>query len=345
MFEDQTFEAILERLLERVPDTLDKREGSIVWNALAPAAAELAQIYINLDLTTSLGFGQTTSGEYLDRRAAEHGIYRNPATPAIRKGLFYDNEDNPFDVPIGSRFSCDQVNFVVIRKIAEGEFELEAEEAGRIGNEVFGALIPIENINGLARAELTDVLVHGQDEEDDESLRARYLQKVRESGTSGNVADYKRWATEVPGVGGAKVVPLWDGPGTVKVVIVDAEKKPAPPDLVNAVYEHIESVRPIGASVTVASATGKSINISATVTLASGYPLQAVQDEFERLVEQYLQEIAFEETYVSYARIGTILLKTPGVIDYTDLLVNGGTANVELEDEEVPVLGTVTLEV
>jgi len=343
MYELQTYEAILQRMLDRVPNDIDKRPGSVIYDALAPAAAELAQMYVELDINLRLAFGETSSGVYLDLQASDMGVTRKPATAAKRKGLFWDANNQPFDVPVGSRYSCEQVNFVVRSRLAAGEFELECETAGEIGNTVFGSLLPIDYIVGLARAELTDVIVPGEDVESDESLRARYLQKVREPGTSGNVADYKRWATEVIGVGTAKVMPLWNGPGTVKVIITDSDRRPASPSLVDAVAAHIEEVRPIGSAVTVVSATGKPIDVTATVTLATGYTLQQVQDAFVQQLEAYLRETAFELTYVSYARIGTLLLGTPGVVDYTNLLVNGGVSNIPLQDDEVPVLGTVTL--
>jgi uncharacterized phage protein gp47/JayE len=345
VYEAQTFEVILQRMLDRVPADLDKRQGSIIYDALAPAAAELAQMYIELDVALRLGFGETSSGEYLDRRASDFGIERKPATAAVRKGLFRDANHQPFDVPVGARFSCERVNFKVRSRLAAGEFELVCETPGEIGNTVFGALLPIDYVAGLARAELTEVIVPGEDRESDDSLRRRYLQKVREPGTSGNAADYRRWATEVVGVGAAKVAPLWDGPGTVKVIIVNSDRQPAPPALIDAVAAHIEEVRPIGADVTVVSATGKTIDVAATVTLASGYTLQQVQDAFARELEAYLRETAFEFPYVSYARIGTLLLATPGVLDYADLTVNSGTSNISLQDEEVPILGEVSLEV
>ncbi|AWO74980.1 baseplate J/gp47 family protein [Geobacillus thermoleovorans] len=343
MFEDQTFEAILQRMLDRVPDDVDKQEGSVIYDALAPAAMELAQMYAELDVVLRFAFGETATGEYLDRRAADFGVYRKQATSAIRKGVFTDEGGAPFDIPIGSRFRLNDMVYVAIGKIADGQFRMQAEAPGAAGNQEFGNLLPIEPIEGLGTATLADVLVPGEDEESDESLRKRFLQKVREPGTSGNAADYKRWATEVAGVGAAKVTPLWNGPGTVKITIVNTDMRPATIELVEEVQEYIEQVRPIGASVTVASATGKPINVSANVILASGYTLQNVQDAFAASLDEYLKEIAFSMTYVSYAKIGTLLLSTPGVIDYSELTVNGSTANIALQDDEVPILGMVAL--
>lgn len=343
LFENQTFETILQRMLDRIPDDIDKREGSIIYDALAPAAMELAQMYAELDVVLRLAFGETSTGEYLDRRAADFGVYRKQATPAVRKGVFADGNGAPFNIPIGSRFRLNDMVYVAIEKIVDGQFRMRAETSGSAGNQEFGNMLPIEPIEGLGTAILSDVLVPGEDEESDDSLRKRFLQKVREPGTSGNASDYKQWATEVAGVGSAKVTPLWNGPGTVKVTIVNTDMQPATTELVEKVQEYIEQVRPIGAFVTVASATGKPIDVSANVVLASGYTLQNVQDAFAASLDKYLKEIAFSMTYVSYAKIGTLLLSTPGVIDYSELTVNGGTANVALQDDEVPVLGSVVL--
>ncbi|MCX8045636.1 MAG: baseplate J/gp47 family protein, partial [Anoxybacillus gonensis] len=237
LFENQTFETILQRMFDRIPDDMDKREGSIIYDALAPAAMELAQMYAELDVVLRLAFGETSTGEYLDKRAADFGVYRKQATPAVRKGIFTDGNDVPFNIPIGSRFRLNDMVYVAIEKITNGQFRMQAETPGSEGNQEFGNLLPIEPIEGLGTATLADVLIPGEDEESDESLRKRFLQKVREPGTSGNAADYKQWATEVAGVGSAKVTPLWNGPGTVKVTIVNTDMQPAPTELVENVQE------------------------------------------------------------------------------------------------------------
>lgn len=41
MVEEQTYEAILQRMMDRIPDGMDKREGSIIYDALAPLRLSL----------------------------------------------------------------------------------------------------------------------------------------------------------------------------------------------------------------------------------------------------------------------------------------------------------------
>ncbi len=335
----------MERMLGRIPDSVDKREGSVIYDALAPAAWEMNLLYAELNTALNLAFGDTSSGGYLDLRASDRGVTRRAASHAKRQGLFYTDGSLPFDVPLGSRYGIAGDYYVVTEKLESGQFVMEAETAGESGNQKFGAMLPLDYVPGLVRAELAEVLVPGRDEESDDDLRVRYLQAVRQPATSGNVSHYKQWASEVAGVGAVRVASLWNGPGTVKLIVVDADRRPATPTLVADVAEYVDAMRPIGAEVTVVSAAGLEVSVAAIVTLASGYATQDVRSAFEEALTGYLKAAAFESTYVSYARIGTLLLGTPGVIDYSVLTVNGGTVNVALADDQVPVVGTVELEV
>ena len=343
--EKYTFEYLMERVLSRVPDTIDKREGSIIYDALAPACYELSEYYMNLRKILINTYALTASGEYLDRRAAELGLTRHSAIKAKRLGLFFDSDNNPMDVPLGSRFSLELLNYVVLEKLETGRFVLECETPGEIGNKDFGNLIPIETIPDLGVAELADVLSPGEEEESDESLRERYLLKAQAPATSGNLAHYVIWAREVPGVGDANAIPVWNGPGTVKVVLIDPDKRAVSEFVRQAVEDHIETQRPIGADVAVVPATEVEINISVRVELPMGVDIDEVRTVFRDAVIEYLKGLAFKDKFVRPVRIGNILLDVAPIIDYENLAVNGQTSNIELADDEVAVLGTILLEV
>ncbi|NPV52226.1 MAG: baseplate J/gp47 family protein [Firmicutes bacterium] len=355
--EDQTYEAILQRMLNALPPDISKAEGDFIWDSLSPTAIELALAALWAQEVLRRGFASTTFDQYLDMRCGEHGVIRRPAVKATGKVKFTGTAGAV--VPSGIRVAtpadpttgAQSVEFITTESVTldangEGFAAIEAVEAGSGGNVVAGAIsvlvAPVTGVNAVTNPEPT---TGGIDTESDESLLNRYYLKVRTPATSGNKAHYMNWALEVPGVGDAKVIPLWNGPGTVKVLVVDSEKQPASPELVAAVAEHIEEERPIGAAVTVVAATGVTVSVTATVTLDTGYILNDIQTEFVKRLRDYFASIAFRQTYVSYAQIGSILLGIPGVMDYSSLQVNGGTANVTLGDEGVPVLGTVTLSV
>ncbi|MEK8131243.1 baseplate J/gp47 family protein [Paenibacillus filicis] len=343
MYEQQTYETILRRMLDRVPADVDKRQGSVIFDALAPAAAELAQAYIDLEGNLKLGFASTSSGEWLERRTGELGIVRRAATKAVRSGTFN------VAVPEGARFYASGHFFKALE--AGKTVRLEAEAPGTAGNTPFGTMQPVELVQGLTSAVLGAVLIPGEDVETDVSLLQRYKQHTMRPSTSGNKSHYLEWAGEVPGVGAAKVFPLWSGPGTVKIVIVDATYAPASPSLVQEVQRYIDPAppatgagkAPIGAAVTVVSATAKPVAVAATIVLAQGFTLQQVTTTFSAALKAFLREIAFGVSYVSIARVGTLLLETPGVVDYSTLKLNGGSGNVALNAEEIPVLATVNL--
>lgn len=339
MFEGITYEKILKQMLDRVPEGIDKREGSIIYDALAPSAVEIQNTYIELDWMLKQIFADTADRDYLINHSADWGITPNPATKAVLKGEFN------IDIEIGSRFSLNTLNYVAVEKMDAGVYKMECETSGTAGNQNLGSMLPILYIPGLTKAELTEVLAEGAEEETTEALRERFLIKVQKPSTSGNKYDYYNWAMECAGVGAAKVFPLSSGPGTVKVVIADANMAATDSMLLKSVEDHIEELRPIGATVTVASAVEKGINVSARVKLGNGLNLGTVQNLFRAAVEDYLKDHAFDLSYISLARIGNLLLDTAGIEDYTELLLNGTAGNVALNDEEIAVAGTVTLEV
>ena len=71
-------------------------------------------------------------------------------------------------------------------------------------------IIPIEYVNGLASAELVEVLIPGEDEEDTEDLRERYFNSFDDKAFGGNVQDYITKTKSIPGVGGVKVTRVWN---------------------------------------------------------------------------------------------------------------------------------------
>jgi uncharacterized phage protein gp47/JayE len=315
-------------------------------------------MYIDLDINYNLSFADTASGEALTRRAAEFGVNRRAATKAIRLGEFYAANHVPMDVPIGSRFSIESVNYAVISKISTGVYRLECETPGGIGNQFYGALLPIQFINGLARAELGAVLVPGEDEETDEELRQRYFETVNEPAFGGNVADYKQKINAIDGVGGVKVYPTWNGGGTVKCTIIASDWNAPSTQLTSDVQQLIDPVpqgqglgqAPIGHLVTITGVEPVTIDVETTVTLEAGVTIGQVRESIEQAVEAYLLGLrrywAHEtQLVVRISQIESAILAVPGVIDVEDTELNGSAANIMLGEEEVPMLGSVTVHV
>lgn len=336
-----TYDAILARMLERVDPAYHKDEGSFIYTGLAPTALEHSLLYIDMQTLEKEMFADTASREYLIKHASERGLTPKEATKAV---WLAKTEPTELLISIGERFNTSSLNLVVIGKESDGVYKLECETAGTAGNTLDHKLTPINYINGLTSATLTELVDAGTDDEDTEDFRARLLAVLRKPATSGNAQEYYNWAMSVDGVGAAKVYPLADGPGTVKVVITDADKKAASASLVSEVYEYIETVRPIGATVTVKSAEELTVNVSATITLGTGENGASVQAKFETAMTEYLADVAYAATSIPLSMVGKILMSTEGVSSYTydTLKLNDTAADVTVSDDQVAVLGTVT---
>ena len=340
---------ILARMLDDVDSTYDKTAGSFMYDAIAPVSSELEKAYSDQEDILDSGFVATASGAYLDLKAGEQGLTRKEAIAASTTVTITGSVGA--SIAVNDLVASDTVNFKVAASntIAVGATTMtvtvECETAGSAGNVPVGAIkyFPI-TIAGLTAVTNDTAVSNGYAGETDAELRQRYYEKVQAPATSGNAAHYKGWAKEVTGVGDARIIPLWNGAGTVKVIIIDSNKTGAESPIVTATAAYIETVRPIGATVTVISATELPINVSATLTIDTGhYTLAQVKADIEAAITAYLAEIAFVDTYVSYAKIGSLILDTAGVTDYTNLLVNTGTANVTIADTAVAVLGVVTV--
>lgn len=203
---DVTYDEILERMLERVSDKFDKREGSVIFDTHSPTALELQILYIELNTLIAEAYGDTASREFLIRRCKERGITPYEATNAVLKGEF-----TPASIDVsGRRFNSGSINFIVIEKISDGEYQVKCETPGIIGNQQMGTMIPIDYIEGLETAELTEILIPGEDEEETEDLRTRYFDSFNERAFGGNIQDYIAKTNAIPGVGSTKVTRVWN---------------------------------------------------------------------------------------------------------------------------------------
>jgi uncharacterized phage protein gp47/JayE len=335
MFEAMTYENILTDMLDRITSDVDKREGSVIYDALAPCAYHLAQNYACMDAFVDLVSGDTAIGEYLDKVVGDYGLTRKDAVYAVRKIVTSGAVD------IGTRWGLNGTSYAITALLSTGVYSATCEQLGDTGNQYSGVLENIDNVSGIT-ATLTDIIAAGEEVETDDNLRDRFYARVQFSGTSGNIHDYRNWSLEVPGCGDAKVFPVWDGPGTVKVLVVD-EDMTIDTDLPDIVADYIETVRPIGATVTVASPTGKAINVGANIVRDGIKTLAEVQSAFVTVLTKYLNETVFDIYNLSYAKIGSLLLSTPGVSDYSSLTVNSGTVNITIGNTEMPICGTITI--
>ena len=343
MFEEMTYEKIMERMLTRVPDTLDKREGAIIFDAIAPAAFELSVLYTELETALDQTFADTCEGIYLDKRCMERGITRQPATHAVVQGTFI-----PGNLKMsGLRFNCGDYNYMVTEQIGSGIYQMVCETAGSLPNAVTGQLIPIDYVEGLEMATLTAILIPGEDEETDDDLRTRYFETLVSQAYGGNITDYRQKTNAIEGVGGVKVTPVWNGGGTVKLTVIASDYTVPTTTLIAKVQKEMDAIAPIGHIVTVDGVTSKEIRIETLITYQSGWNWKTSGAYIEKAIDSYFLELAknwesAEQLVVRISQIETRILDCAGVIDIANTKINGKAENCMLEEHAIPVRGSVS---
>ena len=352
MYENVTYESILKRMLDRIPDTMDKREGSIIYDALAPAALEIQLMYIELDQLLDDCFADTASREYLIRRASERGIYPKAATFSELRAVCLPSF---VDIPIGSRFTLNDLSYVVSEKLSDGEYKVMCVEIGSVGNKYFGAMAAVDYIRGLESFSIVELMVPGEDEEDTEVFRKRYLGSFDSHAYGGNAEDYIQKTNLIAGVGATKVTPVWKGGGTVLLTIIDSGFNAASEALIEQVQQQIDprgdgsgsGIAPIGHIVTVATAEEVQINVGFDLVLDEGYTFDRVKERVSEAIEGYLLELRSEwhshdSAAVRIAQIESRIMNVDGVVDIRNTKINGMDSNLILTKYQIPVLGVIS---
>lgn len=375
-FSEYTKEYIEEQMLDQVDPDIDTREGSMVQTAVGPGAWWLEGMYLTLAQMQDNAYSQTAVGQYLDYITAGRGINRKLATPAVREGTF------DAVIPSGSLFKTingeNSVNFesgdLIRTSGSTYVYEMTCQTPGIIGNSYTGSILPITAIAGLTEASIGAIITVGTDDETDEALRARYNASFDVAAFGGNIASYRNAILAISGVGAVQVYPAYNGGGTVLCSIVDSDLAPAQQALIDTVQNIIcppavggntpspdgYGMAPIGAAVTIVTATALSINVEFTITMETGIPFgPTYQSAIEEAIGDYIHDAA--ETWgaalltntVSYSviiyvsRIIAAILSVEGVANVTNLTVNGGTSDIVLTEtsalQQIPSLGSVVI--
>lgn len=347
-------ETIINRLLSDIDDSYDKSKGTVFYDAEMPLSIELETTYKTIEKLPDQSMPDTATGKDLER-AVKPFVERKIATKST--GMVTLTGIPGSNINKGDLVASDTINFSfyesnIIPGSGTIDVKVRCVNYGKVGNIIAGAIkyFP-KTLKGLQTVTNKEAFTDGYDEETDDELRERYYLKVQNIVNSSNKNAYRNWALEITGTGDARVIPIWNGPGTVKVIIINANKTGADVELVNLVQTHIDpnkngdgsGVAPCGGGVcTVVSAAEKSITIKCKID--STLDNEVAQNAISNVITNYLKEIAFNDEikYVSYAKIGSEIINISGINDYSNLTINDSTSNVDINDDEVAVFGGVT---
>lgn len=347
MYNGQSFSSLNNRTLNNINLPLYKGQGSSLYNIVSPVNLELAQLYIELSYIHKRVFIQDNFNDFLDRRVNEFGVYRKLGTEAIGEVTFEGKIGTK--IPNGTIISHSNLLFVVIKDITideDSKLNISPIQALEVGikynlsaNTEFKL---IEEITGVTKIYNEFDLKGGTEIEIDEELKERFYKIQKNQATSGNKAHYQSWALEVEGVYNAKVIPRWDGPGTIKILIYGQNNQSVDNEVLQRCTEHIEEEKPIGPTVTVVTPSIFDVSISATLTLESGYDIESIKAMFLDIINSYLIENSRE---IIYIKIMSLLASIEGVHDIKNLLVNDDVKNIIVDEEKVPAVSSAIFDI
>ena len=369
----EDYEYWLDLMLENVPDDIDQREGSVIYDALAPAAMVMAQQSLARANIIKQTYIKTAQDQFLDYRAEEHGTSRYAATQTEVKAKFLDSDGNTINnVQIGDQFASigETPIFYTVQKINDDlTGELTADDPGTTANSYIGQILPVTSNDSLSWAEITEIVAPARDEETDDHLRDRLLKADDWIAYGGNITDYLAMLSKISEVGAGQVYPVWNGAGTVKLVIVDNNLMPASADLVKKVKNIIDPVdnesqgyglAPIDHQVTVVAPTPLKVNISATVNIDGTHGIDIVKAKIKTAIEEYFKLLrqswnsidaktgrGYSQT-IYRSKILSQIMMVDGVINASVPTLNGTDQDIALvfnnQTSQLPVLGEVKLD-
>lgn len=363
-FLQEDADTIHQRMLSKAPADISTIEGDFFWSSTRPTAEEKAElVQVKLQNILRLAFPQTSYGIYLEYLGEFKGIFKNSATKSngtikIIAAPGTDIEAGKIAATVATE-SKPSVEFEILESKtvdASGIAYVTAKcnETGIIGNVPAGSITVLSTpINGVQSIVNEEDFTGGTEIEDEEHFRERLMQAEQEEALSGADSDYVKWAKEVPGVGFAYPISEWNGPSTVKVLILDKNGQPATQQLIDDVQNYIAPIvpegqnrggkAPVGAKVTIATATILNINVQANFVFVEGFNTNDVILNLKNKLVAYISTIELNGGVVFnaiHSIIGSMIINKEGISDFSNLLINGAVSNIQLVDQ-VAAIGEV----
>jgi uncharacterized phage protein gp47/JayE len=344
----------------------DIHQGSFAWDLSTPVAFEIGGMYqVRMNFLVTQMFPDTATGDFLDAHAALFRLERRQPTASrgvIRfEGKYNANPNLNAFVPTGVQVStvvdplgtqpsviAQTTTSAAMDPAGYVDIEATVTQPGTIGNVAAGRftllLSPLQNITGINNPL---AFSGGADRESDASLRAAIARASEFAGSSGNQTDLFRWTREATqNYGQIKVIPLWNGRGTAKIVMTDASGGIPNGATLAQVKNYIDpppngwglGKAPIDQAVTVEGPTVVNIALSMIVIPESTIPNASfLAAPIAQALTGYVQSLNMGDD-VLRAELIRVIMEVPGVYNITTLTVNGGNLDVPVSDTQKAVL-------
>lgn len=367
MFDDMTFENILQEMLNAAPDGIDTREGSIFYDAVAAVALLLASSFAQATVMYNQLHLKTATGEALELKGDERLVERQAATQAEYAFIYEGTAP-----PLGASFYSESGFYFTLLQYEDGTYYLESVETGTDNNTIEEGTkaIPVETYTDLTSASFGELYVPAEDEEDDSD----YRQSIYDSllpGENGNIQHYKNWCKEVDGVHHARILPLYGGPNTVFAVIIASDGSPASDELLAKVQEQIDPITKnlevtvngityvvgdglgegtanIGVHFKALSPAEEEIDIIlGGLKIADGYTEDDVTENITEAIGEYFTELSLatddDSVIVTASAVGAQIQALDCVEYYSTITLTDGLYVISCDALSIPVLGVIEI--
>jgi uncharacterized phage protein gp47/JayE len=299
----------------------------------------------------------TSSGTDLDSWLAQFGFAREAAVAAITQETFSRyTPTNSALIPVGANvtssdgtvtfttiadttntaYSASQGGYVLPAGQASVNATVQCTVAGTIGNVAAGALNTLGTaISGIDYVSNGANVQNGIAAETDPAVRARFILWVAGLGGATLIAVQAAIAGVQQNMSGIIVENTqYNGQtqyGYFTVIANDGSGNLTSTEE-TSVSNAIENVRPLTVTYGVHGPLQQAVTVSMDITVASGYTESDVAPEVQAALIAYINgiETTEEGATLPYTSLSNPAYATPGVTNVTNMLLNGGTADLTI---------------
>lgn len=364
MDEGTILETLIDYFRTAQTNITDFNEGSEARNQLGAVALSQYELYYYIGFLYEMTFVQTSKGDYLDSKGKEFNCYRLTANKATGTITLSIDDPLPTDLIIeaGNIVTCssnyeltftldDDITILAGQTSATGP--ITSDTGGINGNVAIGVIDTLEENTTGENITVTNsaALTGGTETEEDENYRARILEAGKAT-AMGNIAWYKSIVNGITGVHDSLVINTPFDENFTMIIYVNGESKPTPDALITTIEEVFSTETNIigGMSLQISKPSYTVQNITADVTIQSGYSFSTVQANIISNITAYFQggTTTYENIFpglnigdnIIVSVIQMIIGNTEGVLDFT---LTSPTSNVVMGSITAAQLGTITI--
>ncbi len=354
MFDDRTYNNILDEMLDEFGQDVDTGEASLAFNTCDKIAEKLEETYGDMDAINRNMSPDTMDLDHLIQYGElQRGVSYNYATAPVVKGEFQQ------EIEIGQQFICNDFTYTVSELIDGFAYKLTCDTEGVEANTNTGELVPADYVDDYKGGKITEILRSGMNDEDEEVYREKVIETFYSKAFGGNIADYREKVDELDGVGGCKPKRRDRTSSWIYITIIGSDFGVPSQEIVKRVQDAVDPEQSHGEgdgianichNVLIQAVEAVPVSVSVKVVWDSGYSTDTSKSKIEAAIQEYLSTIRkswesskMNNQYIRISQVEARILSVEGVIDVIETKLNDKEENVTLAYTQIPTFGGVAI--